>query len=158
MKLEELGKKIKRRWEIAIAACDEPESWRKKEGDVIAFRPAPWKWGKKELDQYLIVTVDSMTRNEMVQLCGPLYEDGETDEDVIMDRNLKRKAKRRYRLPLNIIKNGWLPELDTQKVRDRSLVYQPLKEKGIVIDTAEEVAVFLDRHTQTYKYKQKKAV
>ena len=144
------------KWEIAIAVCDEPEAHRKKEGDIIAFKPAFWDWGKKELDQYLIVTVDEMTQDEMVQLCSPMYEGGETDEEVIMDKCLKRLAKRRHRLPLNIIKNGWAPELDAQKVRDKKLVYQPLQKDKIVIDATEKVAIFQDKFTETYKYKQKK--
>ena len=148
----------KAKWEVAIAVCDEPESWRKKEGDIIDFKPAPWVWSRKEIDQYLIVIVDNMTRNEMAQLCVPLYENGETDEEIIMDKRLKCLAKRRYKLPLNVIKNGWIPELDTQKVRDKSLIYQPLKEKSIVIDTTEKVAIFLDKYSQTYKYKQKKSI
>lgn len=146
------------KWEIAIAVCDEPEVPRKKEGDIIAFKPAPWNWGKKELDQYLIVTVDGMTQTEMVQLCRPLYEGGETDEEIIMENNLKITGKRRHSLPLDILKNGWLPKLDTQKVRDKNLVYQPIKDDKIVIDTTEQIAIFQDKATETYKYSAKKAI
>lgn len=145
-------------WEIALAVADEPEAHRKKEGDVIAFKPAPWNWGKRELDQYLIVTVDGMTQDEMVQLCRHMYEGGETNETVIMENNMKPIAKRRYKLPLDLLKNGWIPSIDLQKVRDKTLVYQPLKENAVVVDATEKVAIFQDKFTGTYKYmRQRKA-
>lgn len=144
------------KWEIAIAVCDEPETYRKKEGDIIAFKPAPWQWGKKELDQYLIITVDGMTQEDMVKLCFPLYKNGETNEDTIINNNMKPVGKRKYKLPLNVIKNGWMPTLDTQKVRDPALVYQPLQENRVIIDTSEKVAIFLDKFTETYKHSTKK--
>jgi hypothetical protein len=144
------------KWEIAIAVCNEPESYRKQEGDIIAFKPSPWNWGNKEVDQYLIVTVDGMTQDEMVNLCKPMYEGGETDEAVAIENNIKPTAKRRYRLPLGLLKNGWLPTLDTQKVRDKKLTYQPLQNDKIVIDTTEKVAIFQDKFTETYKYNRRR--
>jgi hypothetical protein len=144
------------KWEIAIAVCNEPESYRKQEGDIIAFKPSPWSWGKKELDQYLIVIIDGMTQDEMVQLCFPLYKDGEMDEEIIMANHMKPIGKRRYCLPFDIIKDGWEPALNNEKVRDKTLVYQPLKDNSIVINAAEKVSIFLDKYTLTYKYNQKK--
>jgi serine/threonine protein phosphatase PrpC len=140
------------KWEIALAVCDEPENWRKKKGDVIAFKPAPWNWGKKELDQYLIVIVDGMTQDEVVQLCKPMYEGGETNEEIIIANRMKPIGKRRYKLPLGILRAGWLPSLDLQKVADKNMVYQLLKENNIVIDALEKVAIFQDKFTGTYKY------
>jgi len=139
------------KWEVAIAVCDEPEAHRKKEGDIIAFKPAPWDWGKKELDQYLIVTIDGMSKHEVAQLCQPLVENGETDIEVIDKKGLKILKKRRYNFPLDILKNGWVSGLSLQKVRNKNLVYQPVKGNKIVIDTTERVSIFKDKLTGTYK-------
>lgn len=144
------------KWEIAIATYNEPEAHRKQEGDIISFNPAPWRWGKKELDQFLIVTVDGMTHDAMVELCFPFYEGGETDEDLISKNKIRTIAKRKYKLPLSTLKKGWVPTLDTEKVRDKTLVYQPLLTGKIVIDTSEKVSIFLNNFTKTYKYPIKK--
>ena len=146
------------KWEIAIAVADEPEVHRKKEGDIIAFKPYPWNWGAKELDQHLVVIVDNMTQNEVVDLCKSLYENDEIDEEKIMDLGIKRTAKRKYCLPLDIIKNGWKKDLDINKVKDKTLAYQPLKEKNIVIDALEEVAIFKNKYTDTFKYSKIKKI
>ena len=140
-------------WEVAIAVCDEPEAHRKKEGDIIAFKPAPWNWGRKEIDQYLIVTVEGITQSEMVQLCRPLYEGGDEDETVIENSNLNIIGKRKHKLPLDTLANGWMPTLDLERVRDKKVQYQPLKESGITINATEEVAIFQNKFAGKYKYK-----
>ena len=281
-------------WEIAIAACSEPEAHRKKEGDIIAFKPAPWDWGNKETDQYLIAIVEGMTQSEMVQLCRPLLEGGQeelfVDEDagipkwsadlgcvvekttdlggggeliisasmvrtkryqytcvqagtsgkngptwptkvsvkhdpesevkdgeviwrctavcqnllmgrgsgyvlgetviigdfvfecvqggstsfvdveltpvfntITVDGSVSWKClgrlnpivfgKRKFNLPLDVLANGWMPSLDLEQVRDKEVVYQPLKESGIVINATEEVAIFQNKFTGKYKHK-----
>lgn len=144
------------KWEIAITVCSEPEAYRKQEGDIIAFKPSPWNWGTKEVDQYLIVTIDGMTQDEVLALCFPMYAGGELNEEVIINNRMYPIGKRRYRLPLLILKDGWFPSLDIQKVRDKSLIYQPLKDNQIVIDATENVAIFQDKFTETYKYSRRR--
>ena len=281
-------------WEVAIAVCDETEVHRKKEGDIIAFKPAPWDWGRKETNQYLIATIEGMTQSEMVQLCRPLLEDGQeelfVDEDagipewsaglmcvaekklylgggelllssasmvrtkryqytcvqagttgeneptwptkvsakydselevkdgsvtwrctavcqnitlergnsyvlgeitiigdfvfecvqggstslvdveltpmfnaITVDGSVSWKClgrldpimfgKRKFNLPLDVLANGWMPTLDLERVRDKKVQYQPLKESGITINATEEVAIFQNKFTGKYKYK-----
>ena len=67
-------------FELAIAVCDEEDlpsgHKRKKEGDIIAVKPYPWQWGKKEVDEYLIVPISAADIEEVSILNTPLYEDG----------------------------------------------------------------------------------
>lgn len=144
------------KWEIAIAVCNEPEAHRKQEGDIIAVKPFPWTWGTKELDQYFILIVDGMTQDEVHALCVPLYENGETNQDVIMDNNLKKLGKRKFSVSLDLLKKGWFPQLDLVKVRDKTVVYQDMKETQVIIDATEKVALFYDKFLKSYKYKKEK--
>lgn len=144
------------KWEIAIAVCNEPEAHRKQEGDIIAVKPFPWTWGTKELAQYFIVIVDGMTQDEVHSLCVPLYENGETNQDVIMDNNLKKLGKRKFSVSLDLLKKGWFPQLDLAKVRDKTVVYQDMKDAQVVIDSTERVALFYDKFLLSYRYKKER--
>ena len=144
------------KWEIALACVDEPEAHRKEEGDIIAFKPSPWEWGTIELKEYLIVTVAGMTRDEVFQLCNSLYLNGETDIETIEKKELFPLKKRRFRLPLNILKNGWMSDINLTKVRNKKDAYQPVIDNKIVIDTTEPVSIFLDKLTNKYKFSGKK--
>lgn len=143
------------KFEFAIAICDEVESHRKKEGDIIAVKPYPWQWGKKELDQYLIVVMEGLTEEEAHKLCIPHFITG-TDcyppDDSERPKNL---AKRRFKIPLDTIKDGWLPSMDLEKVRDKTDKYQPLKDE-VVIDLKESVAICFDKHKDSFKFAKKK--
>jgi hypothetical protein len=121
------------KWEFAIAVADEPEAHRKKEGDIIAVKPYPWQWGTKEQDAYMIVIVDGLTKDEAHNYCKPLYPNGETDENIIMEQNIKPIAKRRHSIPLDVLKSK-MPELNFSKIRNKTLVYQPMKDKDFSID------------------------
>jgi hypothetical protein len=50
------------KFEMAVAVVDEADlasgHKRKKQGDIVAIRPHPWNWGRKEVDEYLIVIAD----------------------------------------------------------------------------------------------------
>jgi len=78
-------------FEFAIAVVDEADlasgHKRKKAGDIIAVKPAPWNWGTKEVDEYLIVPVSGLTKEEAHDLCKPEYEDGidEPQDDMNKD-------------------------------------------------------------------------
>ena len=106
------------KYELLIACADEPEAHRKKEGDIVAVRPYPWNWGTKEIDQYFIVIIeadaDIQTMRAIYEM--PFYEGGldhEPSDDI--DINSKKLAKNRFQIPLEIIKNGWMPNLDLAK-------------------------------------------
>jgi hypothetical protein len=151
------------KWEFAIAVRDEADldsgHKRKKEGDLVAVKPYPWKWGTKEVDEYLIVVGDGLTEEEANDLCQPHYEGGIFRKDIPPmipgedpPEPIKCIGKNRFSIPLSIIKKGWKPDLVETDVRDKKKVYQPLKDNDIVIDFSEHVAICKDNHTGTFKY------
>lgn len=124
------------KYEIAIAVTDEADlasgHKRKKEGDIIAVCPYPWNWGRKEIDRYLIVIVESTDDLETMQnLTIPATAEGYTDAEQLLDENgmlsYTPLGKRRYSIPLSVLQQGWLPDLDLVKVRDKNYIYQPFK-------------------------------
>ncbi len=143
------------KYELLMACVDEPEAHRKKEGDIVAVRPYPFSWGKKEVDQYFVVIIeadeDLNIMRETYEI--PLYEGGldrhPSDDIEIMPKIL---AKNRFQIPLDIIKDGWMPTLDLAKVRDKKKIYQPLKDTNIVMDTREQVSIIYDKYKQSFKY------
>ncbi len=61
-------------------------------------------------------------------------------------------GKNQFKIPLDIIKNGWMPDLDLAKVRDKTKVYQPLKDVDMVMDTREQVSIIYDKYKRSFKY------
>lgn len=123
------------KYEIAIAVTDEQDlpsgHKRKKEGDIVSVRPYPRNCGRKVINQSLVVIVESnATFQEMLNLTAPLYTDGlleRPESEILQGIEVKPIAKHKYMIPLDIIKNGWLPDLDLSKVRDKGKIYQPFK-------------------------------
>lgn len=146
------------KWEFAVAVRDEVEPHRKKEGDLIAVKPYPWQWGRKEINAYLIVVLDGLTKDEAHRLCAPLYEDGSLEQPDPEISDPKIMAKRRFKIPLETIKNGWLPSLDLERVRNIKDVYQPLKETETVLDTKEPVAICFDKYLGSFKFAEAKVI
>jgi len=69
-------------FEFPIAVADEPEAWRKNEGDILSVRPYPWDWGRSEIDAVLIVLISIpdiyFTDGELRAFFRePQYADGE---------------------------------------------------------------------------------
>jgi len=130
-------------YELLLACRDEADvsakQRRKKEGDVIAIKPYPWQWGRKETAGFLVVPV--LTDMSKKELMGLVEHGG--------------KDKRRFQIPLDIL-TGWLPGLDFGRVRDKEDHYQPFKEQGIVVDMTEKVAVVKDKTRGTFKYGNRK--
>jgi hypothetical protein len=149
-------------FEFAIAVKDEADlksgHRRKKQGDIIAVKPAPWEWGRKEVDEYLIVPVTGLTKEEAHSLCQPYYEGGVKQEDITEESSPKVVGKRRYSIPLDTIKNGWAADMKTADVEGKTKVYQPLKDSKVKIDFSEKVAICKDNHTGTFKYSATKSV
>lgn len=146
-------------FEFAIAVCDEADlasgHKRKKEGDIICCKPSPSTWGPRASEMCLIVTLDGLTEEEAHRLCIPLFDDGsEWWPDI--ESKAKIIGKRRYKISLEIIKNGWLPDMDLAKVRDKKVAYQPLKDAKIKLDTAEKVSIVFDKHEDSFKYSTEK--
>lgn len=87
--------------EILIAACDEPEAHRKKEGDVICVRPHPWNWGRKEVDRYLIVIVDDPRPSEEL---GRFVRNADGTQYRLTSRIVTTSGRRDDRTILIIVK------------------------------------------------------
>ncbi len=150
-------------FELAIACRDEPEAWRKKEGDVIAVKPHPWEWSKGEMGNHLIVIANFETKIDAERLTIPYYEGG-VESFSLADSfgfSIHPPAiieKRKFNLPLDILRNGWSPDLNLDRVIDISDAYQPFKDGKIIIDTSEKVAIFKDKHRGTFKYAARKVI
>lgn len=174
------------KYELMLACADEPEAHRKKEGDIISVRPYPCNWGKKVIEQYLIVIIETEEDIETMRATYEmaLYKDGSDGE---LPDSIKL-AKNRFQIPLSIIKEGWITDLDLHKVRDKNYIYQPFKRASqltarfdgkegrhllngpdvdcisevsmanneFVVDTKEEVSLIWDKYKQSYKYPTRK--
>lgn len=128
-------------WAFCLAN-DTPEEGRKKEGDIIAIRPAAWKWGVRERGGYLIVLVDSggllASQEDADKLTAPLFEDGEIwwpegEHPGII-------GKRRYAVPfsrLDDLARARGLAVDWSRVRDEGQDYQPFLDSGLVLPLAE---------------------
>lgn len=116
------------KYELMLACVDEPEAHRKKEGDIVAVRPYPCNWGRKEIEQYLIVIIEV---EEDIQTMRATYEiflyEGGLDRHPSDEVEAKILAKNRFQIPLDILKDGWITDLDFSKVRDKTYTYQPFK-------------------------------
>jgi len=147
-------------FEFAVCVKDEADlasgHKRMKQGDIIAVKPAGWQWGKKEVNGFLIVPVTGLTKEEAHSMCQPHYSGGIKQEELTESMNPVRAGKRRYSIPLDIIKD-WEPDLNIADVENKNKVYQPLKNKGKKLDFAEKVAICRDNHTKKFKYKKRKS-
>ena len=141
-------------YDLLIAVADEPEAHRKKEGDIIAIRPHGWKWGLKEIDQYLVVVIeaDEPDVNFMRGLFErPLLEGDHVEgitfrhvfgEDSISAVDMQgnpifdpiRLGKNKYRISLESLGLG---EDELKKVRDKSVIYQPFLKASHVVSKFE---------------------
>ena len=154
------------RWYFNIAAKDAFGHNRKKEGDIISVKPGTaTEWGKIPMKNALVVPVDGLTKEEAYSLCQRSYEGGVLEKDlpVIYDENkapfcvpIPVVAKRRFSIPLSIIKKGWKPDLIEAHIRDTERVYQPLLDNDVVIDFSEKFAICKDNHTGKFKYAARK--
>jgi hypothetical protein len=135
--------------EFLIAVIDEAEGNRKKEGDIIAVRPHPWHWGRKEIDGWLIVIVESIKTLEEMRTLGaqPIYRD--TKDGKLMSaqevltiarpngsrpvEEFEVITKNRYQVSFaDVVAN--CPSLDLAKVRDERKIYQPFKRASQLIE------------------------
>ncbi len=150
-------------FEFAVCVKDEADlasgHKRMKQGDIIAVKPAPWNWGKKEVDQFLVVPVSGLTKEEAHDLCQPSYAGGVLQKDLPTDIDAEPVAmvgKRRYSIPMATIKKGWKADMVTADVEDKKKVYQPLKDAKVKIDFSEKVQICKDNFTGSFKYSAEK--
>lgn len=97
------------KYSIAIAIRDEQDlasgHKRKKQGDIIAVKPAGHQWGDKEVKEYLILEVDMPTTN-----AETLIAQGDNGE------------KRKFKIPFSKLA---LSQEDLAKVEDPNIEFQP---------------------------------
>ena len=103
-------------WEFAIQPWDKADlasgHKRAKAGDIVAVEPYPWNWGTIELQNYLIIIVDNLTKEEALQI-----------------------VERKFKIDIGKLKTNILPILNKSKLADQSKTenYQPFKDAGIKI-------------------------
>lgn len=133
--------------------------------DIIAVRPHGWQWGRRELEQYLIVPAENLEEIEAQSLALPWYENGTPlgpDESkwllhpegglVLYQPTSAIIEKHRFQLPLDNLKQGWRPDLSLSNVKAKKTNYQPLLRDKHFIDMSEKVAICYDKQKQSFKY------
>ena len=147
------------KYEFAIACRDELEAHRKKEGDIVAVRPYPWNWGRKEIDAYLIVIIEcNKTIDEMKKLFQQrLYEGGliygedfrafGAEDGTGIDYSVYPpkeyawdiKNSKIISFPTKIAKNRFsislskFTNIDLAKIQDKKKIYQPFKKAAQLV-------------------------
>ncbi|MFZ2125846.1 MAG: hypothetical protein WA087_02105 [Candidatus Saccharimonadales bacterium] len=123
------------KFEFAVCPKDEEDlpsgHKRKKRGDIIAVKPAPWEWGIEEQKRYLIVVVDNLTQEEADELCEPLYEDDAKPKDFETKTPI---SKRKFSMNIDNIITNIKADIDTNRLEDFTDSYQPLKDNELEID------------------------
>ncbi len=146
------------KYELAICVVNELDDAggvRKKEGDLVAVRPHPWNWGAKEIDQYLIVIIetvksfkklDSLIRQsvyrDLVTAGNPLVKqsiyNSLTEPDIVTGQpqrpynDFEIAHKNRFQISHAKVK-AKLSDLNLTKVRNKVLRYQPFKNRNQLV-------------------------
>lgn len=146
------------KFEFAVRAYDQEDlasgHKRSKKGDIIAYKPYPHTWGTMEQKGFIHIVVDGITEDEARKICSPYYEGGVETFDI--DEQPAVIGKRKYAFDFDLLKKGWIPELDMTKVEKPDETYQPFKE--VTIDMTEKVAIIKDKHKGGFKYKAEKII
>lgn len=119
------------KWEFAIRAYDQEDlesgHKRSKKGDIIAYKPYPHEWGRKEKQGFVFVTMDGLTEEEASALCSPYYEDGKTPT---VDETPTILAKRRFKIPIEELEKVAKIRVDAREMEDPNKEYQPFIDKS----------------------------
>lgn len=83
-------------------------------------------------------------------------EDGQLIFKCLGHTQTKPCGKRRFNIPLDILKDGWCPDMNLDNIRDKGKIHQPFMDNNIVIDSKEKVSLIKDKHKNSFKYKTKK--
>lgn len=144
------------KYELAIAVVNEADHTsgltRKKEGEIVCVKPHPSHWGRKAIDEYFIVIVETAaTLKEMRKLSAKrLYRYKSnglpvTEEDYMELTNpeppaapkniysdFEMMAKNRY--AISFLKIQTILTLDLDKIRNKTYIYQPFKKASQLIE------------------------
>lgn len=118
---------------------------RAKKGDIIAYKPYPHTWGRKEQNDFIHVIVDGLTEEEVSRLCEPQYEDGKYADEQDLENTSPIVGKRRHKIDLDALKENFYPDLKMEDVESATKEYQPLKENDIVVTISAEKPVIYDK-------------
>lgn len=117
---------------------------RMKQGDIIAIKPADWKWGTEEVKHYLLIEIDLgdgiATWEDAQKLTVPQFETGELWYPEEMPKII---GKRRYKISLNdlavkaqqsgvIVDIEKLPESDYQPFRGKIVPFADMIQDKIL--------------------------
>ena len=146
-------------FEFCIAVVDEPEAQRKDEGDIITVREYPRNWGRKVIDEHLIVLIDIQgvafedweLRNFFKE---PQYSDGHILGASFRDINYEQDSVNKLAYPSHLyawdiqadcimerpvvtakrrFKVTAPPQLDSIKIKDKKYIYQPFKKASQLV-------------------------
>ncbi len=143
------------KYELAICVVDELAPHRKKEGDIVSIRSHSWNWGAKEIDEYLIVIIetarnfkylnnliDQSVYRDLVTAGNPLvkqsvYENFTKLDEITGQRQRQFSEfevayKNRFQVSHARVKNK-LTDLNLSKVRNKLIKYQPFKNRSQLI-------------------------
>jgi hypothetical protein len=139
------------KWELLIEIKDKPElvgimyPQHSKKGDIIAVKPYPWEWGEIEKRNYLVVVVDGIEADEAKKLQKPLFD--KEDFDPALEKPIMM-AKRKFNIDFNKLKS--METIDEEQLLDPNVVYQPLKNKTLVIAEDGEDLIY-DKKIKKFK-------
>lgn len=126
------------KFELAIRAYDQEDlpsgHKRSKQGDVIACNPYPHDWGDLERKHFLIVIVDGLTARQSCALCSSCYDEDKVDEEVDIENPPQKVAKRRFKLPVDILASISEITINYVLLEDENVDYQPLKDADYAFD------------------------
>ena len=143
------------KYELAIAVIDEqdhaPGLTRKKEGEIVCVKSHPAHWGRKAIDEYFIVIVETNATLEEMQKfhAKRLYRFKSnglpvTEEEYFelteaeppntseyLPSDFEMAAKNRYAISFSDIQS--MAALNMSKVQDKHYIYQPFKKASQVV-------------------------
>jgi hypothetical protein len=149
-------------YELCIAVADEPEvhpiTRTKKEGEIVTLRPYPQYWGRKEIDEYFIVLIESarpvedvmklkestywdaensleLSRSEHEAIGASGNPEGTPEEKAVFDKFMKMPRKNKNRFKVNMQKlRQLIPGFSMKDFSDKKVIYQPMKKKSALIE------------------------
>jgi hypothetical protein len=118
----------------AALAIENKDGIRCKTGDIVAVKPAGWKWGTKEIKRYLIVEIDLgdtiKTIEDAQKLTVPQFETGELwwpSDDLLQPKIIKKRRYNMSFLELAAKTQALGTSIDLGKIYDLNIAYQPLE-------------------------------
>jgi len=136
------------KYEMAIAVVDEAEAHRKNQGDIVGIVPYPNIWGRKEIDEYLILIIeDARSLSEIRKaFCQDIFKNGDerkTRYEVsllseVEQKNWAFEKKNAFRNDIDELKKT-ITDLDMAKMENKTIKYQPCKKASEMVIGADDI-------------------